>query len=71
MEENETDWLPVVQCEGTEYAVNVQHRCFGQFLNSTEVVAFHSDEGRGAVRAMTGAEWRAWTLRERLDEREG
>jgi hypothetical protein len=42
-----------------------------QLQDPTEIVAFHSDEGREMVRAMAGAEWRAWTPRDAWDvERE-
>lgn len=71
MEEDGTEWLPVVEFEGVEYVVDVQNRRFRLLLAPTEIVAFHSDEGQEMVRAMTGTEWRAWTPRERLDHREG
>ncbi len=71
MEKDETEWLPVVEFEGTEYVMDVQNRCFSQLTDPTENVAFHSDEGKEMVRAMPGTKWRARTPRERMGDREG
>ncbi len=53
----ETEWLPVVEFDGIEYVVDVQSRCFSRLVDPTENVAFHSDEGKEMVRAMTGMAW--------------
>jgi hypothetical protein len=63
------EWLPVLEFEGIEYVVDVQNRCFSQLVDPTESVAFHTDEGREMVSAMTGTERWAWTLR--ADDRAG
>lgn len=59
----EAEWLPVVEFEGIEHAVDIHNTCLGRLHNPAGVVAFHSDEGREMVRAMMGTEWRAWTQR--------
>lgn len=67
----ETEWLPVVEFNGVEYAVDVHNKCLGRLLDPTEIVAFHSDEGREMVKTRAGMEWQVWTPRETLDDREG
>jgi len=71
MAKDEAEWLPVGEFHGVEYVVDIQNRRFGQLQDRTEIVTLHSDEGREMVRAMVGMEWRAWTPRETLDDREG
>lgn len=69
IEEDKTEWLPVVEFESIEYVVDVQNRRFGRLADPVESVVFHSGEGGEMVKTMSGTEWRAWISR--ADDREG
>jgi len=49
MEEGGTEWVPVVEFDGVEYVVDIKNKGFAQLQDPTEIVAFHSDEGRDSL----------------------
>jgi len=64
MEEDGTEWLPVVELDGVEYVVDIANRAFRQRCDRDISVGFYSEQGREMVRAMAGMEWGMWTPRE-------
>ena len=68
--EKATEWLPVVDFDGTRYVVDIEHRQFRPFDNPTSGISFYSETGRQMTEAMAGTEWRVFTARELWDRKD-
>jgi len=66
MEQETMDWLPVVEVDGIDYAVDVGSRRFRPLHDPTEGIGFRSEKGQEMRRAIRGRQWLAFVPRELL-----
>ena len=57
MTREEARLLPVVEWEGREFLVDVDHRQFLNVNDAGDFIDMHSPQGRAIVRQMQDAEW--------------
>jgi hypothetical protein len=54
--------LPVVECDGREFLVDVDARRFRNVNDERDSIDMHSPQGRAIVKQMQDAEWRVFAV---------
>jgi hypothetical protein len=57
MTREEARLLPVVECDGREFLVDVDSRQFRNVNDASDFIDMHSRQGRAIVRQMQGTQW--------------
>ena len=55
--EQDTQLLPVMKLDGTEYLVDVANRLFREFKNPENSINMHSEKGSNMLREIIGRGW--------------